>query len=87
VRSRSLAEQQKQAEQARASAERALKLAQQGFRAGLSEQDGVLSARLSLLDARQQLVRIHGERLDSYAALMSALGGGVAVHHPQGQGR
>ncbi|OHX15611.1 fusaric acid resistance protein [Chromobacterium amazonense] len=87
VRSRSLAEQQKQAEQARASAERALRLAQQGFRAGLSEQDGVLSARLSLLDARQQLVRIHGERLDSYAALMSALGGGVAVHGPQGQGR
>ncbi|POZ60155.1 efflux transporter outer membrane subunit [Chromobacterium alticapitis] len=83
VRSRSLAEQQKQAEQARASAERALKLAQQGYRAGLSEQDGVLSARLSLLDARQQLARIHGERLDSYAALMSALGGGAQTPAPQ----
>ncbi|OHX12417.1 fusaric acid resistance protein [Chromobacterium sphagni] len=78
----SQAGQQKQTEQALASAQKAFKLALQGYRAGLSDQDNVIAARLAWLAAQQQLVRIRSERLDSFAALMSALGGGAAVHQP-----
>ncbi|KZE87425.1 efflux transporter outer membrane subunit [Chromobacterium subtsugae] len=83
----SQAGQQKQTELALASAQKAFRLAQQGYRAGLSDQDNVIAARLALLAAQQQLARIRSERLDSFAALMSALGGGVAVSQPPAEGK
>ncbi|KQW88458.1 fusaric acid resistance protein [Massilia sp. Root418] len=71
------AEQQRQlAEQALASASKACALADRAFRAGMTDALSVLQARLTLLEEQRQLVQVQTRRLESYAALMAALGGG-----------
>jgi len=74
--------QQKLAEQALASAQRSHDLAFRSFRAGITDSLTVLSARLLLLGEEQQLARVEMERLDNYANLMAALGGGLKMSLP-----
>lgn len=78
----SAAEQQRLAAQALASAGKAEALAERAFRAGMSDALGVLQARLTLLAEQQQMVQAQTRRLDSYVALMAALGGGIKQDFP-----
>ena len=82
ARARSAERQRQLAEQALASAGKALTLAERAFRAGLTDAPGVLQARLALLAEQQQMVQVQSNRLDSYAALMAALGGGIKPDLP-----
>lgn len=77
------AEQQRQlAETALASATKAHALADRAFHAGMTDSLTVLQARLVLLAEQQQLVQVQRNRLESYAALMAALGGGIKQDFP-----
>ncbi|AIF48285.1 fusaric acid resistance protein FusA [Dyella japonica A8] len=73
----SLATQQQQAEQAVASATAAHDLALQGYRSGITEFLNVIATEATLLRDRQQLAGIQARRLDSWALLMQAIGGGL----------
>jgi len=73
----SLAAQQQQAEQAVAAATSAHELAVQGYRSGVTEFLNVIATESTLLRNRQQLAAIQARRLDSWALLMQALGGGL----------
>jgi outer membrane protein TolC len=42
----------------------------------------VLSARLTLLNEEEQAAKVEMQRLDNYASLMSALGGGLKMSLP-----
>lgn len=53
-------------------------LAEQAYRAGLTDSLNVITAQVSLLNEQQQTAQIDARKLDSYVSLMSALGGGVA---------
>lgn len=70
------------AQRALASAQRAETLAEQAYKAGMTDYLGVLQAKLALLAEQDQLLRVTGERLDNYASLMTALGGGMEIHFP-----
>ena len=70
------------ATQALASARQAHTLADRSFRAGITDSLTVLSARLVLLGEEQQAARVEMQRLDNYASLMAALGGGLKMSLP-----
>jgi NodT family efflux transporter outer membrane factor (OMF) lipoprotein len=70
------------ATQALASARQAHALADRSFRAGITDSLTVLSARLVLLGEEQQAARVELQRLDNYASLMAALGGGLKMSLP-----
>lgn len=70
------------AERALATAKRAEGLAEQAYKAGVTDYLGVLQAKLTLLAEQDQLLRVASERLDNYASLMTALGGGMEIHFP-----
>lgn len=53
-------------------------MAQQGFQRGLTNQLNVLDAQQSLLDRQSQQADIRADKLEQYARLMQALGGGFA---------
>ena len=72
-------EQQHLAEQALATASRAHALADQAYRSGITDATNALQAQLVLLGEQDQLLRVESERLDNYAALMAALGGGAGA--------
>jgi NodT family efflux transporter outer membrane factor (OMF) lipoprotein len=74
--------QQKLAEEALATARRSHDLAYRSFRAGITDSVTVLSARLTQLGEEEQLAKVEMERLDNYASLMSALGGGLKMSLP-----
>lgn len=74
---KSLADQQASVEQAAASAERSYRLANQGYRSGVTEFLNVLAAQADFLRQQQQLALIHAQRLDAWVLLMQALGGGM----------
>ncbi|QQK03872.1 efflux transporter outer membrane subunit [Burkholderia anthina] len=73
----SLAQQQVDIAAANASAQRAFDYATQGYRAGLTDYLNVLSTQTELLQAQQALANVRAARLDAWAQLMAALGGGV----------
>ncbi|WP_227470706.1 efflux transporter outer membrane subunit [Massilia sp. YMA4] len=75
-------QQERLAARALASARRAEMLAEQAYKAGMTDYLGVLQAKLTLLAEQDQLLRVTGERLDNYASLMTALGGGMEIHFP-----
>jgi len=52
-------------------------LAQASYRAGLDNYQHVLDARISELRQQETLVQMQAARLDAYAGLMRALGGGA----------
>jgi NodT family efflux transporter outer membrane factor (OMF) lipoprotein len=74
---RALDRQQIQVEQSLATARTSDKLASEGFRRGLTDYLNVLNAQTHLVMEEQNQQRIMASRLDAYAALMAALGGGV----------
>ncbi|WP_162897077.1 MULTISPECIES: efflux transporter outer membrane subunit [Chromobacterium] len=86
VRARSADQQSRQADQALDAASRERALAEQAYRAGLNDQSAVRQLRLSELSARQKRAQAQAQRLDSYAALMAALGGGIEPQTPIADG-
>lgn len=82
TQARSVDQQQQLADKALASASKAHALADRAFRAGMTDALSVLQARLTLLEEQRQMVQVQTRRLDSYAALMAALGGGVKQDFP-----
>ncbi|MGO4381613.1 efflux transporter outer membrane subunit [Pseudoduganella sp. RAF19] len=70
------------ADQALATARNAHSLADRSFRAGITDSLTVLSARLTLLNEEEQAAKVEMQRLDNYASLMSALGGGLKMSLP-----
>ncbi|CAN0627085.1 Fusaric acid resistance protein FusA [Burkholderia multivorans] len=75
----SLARQQAEIEVSVQSAQHAFDYATRGYRAGLTDYLNVLSTQTELLQAQQSLANARAARLDSWAQLMMALGGGVEV--------
>jgi NodT family efflux transporter outer membrane factor (OMF) lipoprotein len=75
----SLARQQTQIDEALATAQKSDRLATEGFRRGLTDYLNVLNAQTRLLTQQQLQQQLLASRLDAYAALMSALGGGLPL--------
>ncbi len=73
----SLARQQADVEASADTARRAVDYAMQGYRAGLTDYLTVLSTETERLQAQQSLADVRAARLDAWAQLMAALGGGV----------
>jgi NodT family efflux transporter outer membrane factor (OMF) lipoprotein len=69
--------QRKDAEQSLASARHAHELAQTSYRAGLSNYQHVLDTHIVVLRQEEIVAQLQAVRLDSYAGLMRALGGGT----------
>ena len=74
----SLQEQQQDTQRAVALAQRSYDLALQGYRSGLTEYINVLSAQVNLLAQQQNDAGVRYGQLNTYAALVQALGGGTA---------
>jgi len=72
----SLADQRKEQQRALDSAQRALKLAEERYRLGLSGQIPMLTAENTLLAARQQMASLVAESTVQRVTLLLALGGG-----------
>lgn len=70
------------AERALANARKAHTLADRSFRAGITDSLPALSARLALLSEEEQATKVEMERLENYANLMAALGGGLKLPLP-----
>jgi NodT family efflux transporter outer membrane factor (OMF) lipoprotein len=75
----SVRQQDQLAQQALASARRQQHLAEQAYRAGLTDTLNVINAQLTLLNEQQQMAQVASKQLDNYALLMSALGGGIKL--------
>jgi NodT family efflux transporter outer membrane factor (OMF) lipoprotein len=71
------AKQRAEAETAMQLAHKTYTLAQASYRAGLDNYQHVLDARISELRQQETLVQMQAARLDAYAGLMRALGGGA----------
>ena len=69
-------------DQALATARQAHQLAEQAWRAGLTDQANEIAARLALLQEQRQVAQVASRQLDNYAELMAALGGGVKLDLP-----
>jgi NodT family efflux transporter outer membrane factor (OMF) lipoprotein len=76
-RLQSLAEEDELARQAEVQARRAHSLAQQGYRAGLTEFGDVLHTQAQLERQQLQVARVRAQRFEVWAQLMTALGGGL----------
>lgn len=74
----SLDKRTREAARAVASARHTYDMAQKGFQRGLTNQLNVLDAQQSLLDRQTQQADIQASKLEQYAQLMRALGGGFA---------
>ncbi|WP_309477012.1 efflux transporter outer membrane subunit [Trinickia acidisoli] len=79
VQLHSLAAQQGDAERSASFAERSYRLAQVGFKRGLSDYVNVVVSETQWLGAQQSVAQVHAARLAAYASLMGALGGGLAA--------
>lgn len=78
----SLAHQSDQVNAALAAARHADDQARRGYRAGLTNQLNVLDTQRTLLEQQQHRVQIDAQRMDRYALLMQALGGGFTEPAP-----
>lgn len=74
---RSLAEQQAAVETSLQSAQEAFGYAEKGYRIGMTDYLNVLATQTELLRAQQSLALARAARLDAWAHLMTALGGGI----------
>jgi NodT family efflux transporter outer membrane factor (OMF) lipoprotein len=79
---RSLQQQSLLTKQSLASAQKAQRLANSAFQAGMTDSINVLNARIALLSEEQQMAQIGARELDGYVTLMAALGGGVEQDLP-----
>lgn len=77
IRLRSLDEQQRLAAEATATAEASWRIAEQAWRGGLTDYLGVLEAQTRLFDQQRVQQQVRAARLQAYAELMAALGGGL----------
>lgn len=75
----SLSDQRVEQQKALDSAGRALKLAEERYRLGLSGQIPMLTAESTLLTARQQMAALEAEAISQRVTLILALGGGFAA--------
>jgi NodT family efflux transporter outer membrane factor (OMF) lipoprotein len=82
TRARSLQRQDALTQQSLALAQKAQMLASKAYRAGMSDSINALNAQVTLLHEQQQMLQIGARKLDAYAALMAALGGGVETGLP-----
>jgi outer membrane protein TolC len=73
---RSLAQQQASIESTLESSRRSFRLADAGYRSGISEFLNVLAAQNVQLQQEENLANIQAGRLDAWALLMKELGGG-----------
>jgi NodT family efflux transporter outer membrane factor (OMF) lipoprotein len=79
VRLHSLDAQQRDAERSAAATRRSFQLAELGFKRGLSDYVNVIVEETRWLNAKERVAQVRADRLATYASLMSALGGGLAV--------
>nr|WP_267875242.1 efflux transporter outer membrane subunit [Duganella lactea] len=79
VKIASVKQQDRLTQHALASARRQQHLAEQAYRAGLTDTLNVINAQMTLLNEQQQMAQVAGKQLDNYAVLMSALGGGIKL--------
>ncbi|OAJ54919.1 fusaric acid resistance protein FusA [Paraburkholderia ginsengiterrae] len=79
---RSLAQQQASVEKTLDSARASFRLADTGYRSGITEFLNVLAAQNEQLLQQESLAKIQAQRLDSWALLMKELGGGFASTLP-----
>lgn len=82
TRDRAEQEQARLNQEALASARLAHRLAEQAWRAGLTDQVNEIGARIALLQEQRQVAQVASRQLDNYAELMAALGGGVKLDLP-----
>ncbi|MFC0169544.1 efflux transporter outer membrane subunit [Pseudoduganella danionis] len=82
VRINSVHEQQALASQAVNVAKRQQQLAEQAYRAGLSDAQTTISAQLTVLNEQQQQAVVASKQLENYTLLMTALGGGIKLELP-----
>lgn len=75
----SLDSQQGDAERSVTVAERSYRLAQLGFKRGLSDYVNVIVSETQWLSAQQGVAQLRAARLAAYASLMGALGGGLTA--------
>ena len=73
---RSLGDQQQEIEASLKSAQRAYELAEKGYRGGFTDYLNVLATESELRRQQQALALVQAARLDTWARLMQALGGG-----------
>jgi NodT family efflux transporter outer membrane factor (OMF) lipoprotein len=83
TRVRSVEEQSRLTEQSLASAIKARSLAEQAYRAGMTDSINALNAQVALLSEEARRVQVTAQQLDGYVSLMAALGGGVDVDLPK----
>lgn len=76
------ARRREEARQSLVSAEEASRLAQAGYRAGLSNYQHVLDAQAVLFRQQEFAAQVQAEWLDAHAGLMQALGGGMNPPEP-----
>jgi outer membrane protein TolC len=79
---RSLEQQQASVEATLDSARASFRLADTGYRSGITEFLNVLAAQNEQLQQEESLAQIQAKRLDSWALLMKELGGGFASAPP-----
>jgi NodT family efflux transporter outer membrane factor (OMF) lipoprotein len=79
---RSLEQQQASIESTLDSARRSFRLADSGYRSGITEFLNVLAAQNEQLQQEQSLAEVQAKRLDAWALLMKELGGGFASALP-----
>ncbi|WP_348699920.1 efflux transporter outer membrane subunit [Duganella fentianensis] len=82
VRINSVQAQQTLALHAVAVAKRQQQLAEQAYRAGLSDAQSAISAQLAVLNEQQQQAVVASKQLENYTLLMTALGGGIKLELP-----
>ena len=73
----SLEQQEQHANQAVTEAQQAYRLADRGYRSGITEFLDVLTTQTTLLRQQQQLIQIKAKRLTAWALLTQSLGGGM----------
>jgi NodT family efflux transporter outer membrane factor (OMF) lipoprotein len=77
VKAQSLKQQDALTVQSLQLARKARALAEQAYRAGMTDSINAIGAQVALLNEEQQTAQINARKLDSYATLMAGLGGGV----------
>ena len=77
TKAQSLQKQHALTQQALATAQRARDLAEQAYKAGMSDAINMLNTQVALLAEQQQQAKNGASELDLYVSLMNALGGGI----------
>ena len=75
---KSNANQKEQTQNAFLLTQKSYALAEASYRAGLENYQRILRLKAVMLDDKERLVRLEAQKLEVYASLMSALGGGMA---------